>query len=536
MFLKKISFLTILFFLGKLVAQQDDDFFFGKLVDAKTGEPIVFATVHLKGETLGVVSNNDGGFKVPLDFQFKGDLIVISSMGYKTKTVGFVELKKSVVNEILLTPYIYELAETVVIAKKDGKPLTKVKKRLSAKEIIKNAIERILDNYDENPFELVGYYREYQLKEKEYINLNEALIKVFDRGFGAEGFRSLEFGLYDYKPNLGFKVDSFAAKPYDYQRKDKYIPNTVFANSIVPNELVLLFNHDAIRYNNELSYSFVDVFVKDFIREHDFYTYFLTNYGDNKVYKIKFTKKSTRFEVKGDIYIDADTYAIRKLDYAVYRLNGDEDSTLNLPEADMNLLYEILVEYKEFEGLMYLNYISFHNKFELVRPPKFFMKEIIPEWVTRELKIILNKPAKNWRSLKPNDFRVYYGSSRLKVDRMTQIDATTYRLEFSKSTKSQRKKIRQFFREAKTEKKVPLLVEVNNMIDFEGSLLGEKKPESLDQFREFFTQKIVSAKNNEVDYELFVNKEIQLGNGEQPKIEVELNENFWMNTPLKSGR
>jgi len=95
MFFKKIRIFSILLFLfAQLAAQNDENFFFGKLTDANTGEPVVFATIRLKGKALGVISNNDGGFKIPAEFQLKADTLVISSMGYETKRLGFSTLKK----------------------------------------------------------------------------------------------------------------------------------------------------------------------------------------------------------------------------------------------------------------------------------------------------------------------------------------------------------------------------------------------------------------------------------------------------------
>ncbi len=526
--------LLLLVVFGQVMAQDYDNFFYGKLIDATTGEPLVFATVRVKGKALGVISNNDGGFKIPLDFQLKGDSLAISIMGYKTKGIAFDVLKKKTINQIMLEQYTFELSETVVTAKR-RRSLGKVKKSLTAEQIVKYAIERIADNYDNSPFGLVGYYRDYQLREKEYINLNEALIKVFDKGFD-EDHTNVQFGLYNYKANLDFKVDSFAAKPYDYQSKDKYIPHASFTNDIVrvTNELMLLFNHDAIRHNDQQAYSFVDVFIKDFIKNHEFYTYFITNYHDKKVYKVKFAKKLAHFEVKGDIYIDSDTYAIRKMDYGVFMQKSDATSESNQSPSEMELLYDILVEYQDYENYMYLNYISFHNKFKLKRPPKFFLKDVVQVLHTKELLIVLNKPAKNWYSLKPKDLKVYYGEERLRVDGLTQIDAATYKFKFSKKGKSKRKKLRHFFRESGTKKRKPTTVEINNMVDLDGNVLGEENSEVLDQFREFFTQKVVTKATNETYGSVIIDKETSLGHPDQPRIKAEMNEDLWMNTPLKS--
>jgi len=528
-------FPVIFHFFGQLPAQQGGNFFFGKLVDVTTKEPIVFATVRVKGKALGVISNNDGGFKVPRDFRNEGNVLVISSMGYETKEISFSNLKEGIINVILIRPYTFELSETVVTAKK-RRSLTKVKNGLSAEQIIKLAIANFPNNYDVDPFELVGYYRDYQLRKKQYTNLNEALTKVYDQGFSVKNHMSMQFGLYSYNANSDFEVDSFAAKPYDYLSNDKYIPDAVFRQQKIPNELTLLFNHDAIRNHSEQTYSYVNTFENDFIKGHDFYTFFLTNFGDKEIYKIKFKKQNGSFQVRGDIYIDGDTYAIRKLDYAVYRkmLNGPSNDTSSKTEGD--LLYEILVEYQNYNNKMYLNYISFHNQFKLIRPPKFFIEEAIVDKITKQVTLVLNKPARNWLELKPKDFKVYYKGSRLRVKKVIRVGDTgdTYTLSFDKKGKPIRKRINLLISEEEDRKKASLAIIITKMVDAEGNLVAERKSETLDQFREFFTQKIILGRSNTDDYGTPINKTISLGHEGQPKILNEMELDFWMNTPLKS--
>jgi hypothetical protein len=531
----KTIFLSILMLWSFSAKAQDyDSFLNGVLLDFQTKEPVVFATVRLKGKALGVISNNDGGFKRPSDFSGKGYTLEISSMGYNTEQIAFSSLKKNTINKIFLKPYTFELSETVVTAKK-RRFLKKVNVNLKAEQIIKYAIERIKDNYDKNPFELAGYYRDYQLREKKYTNLNEAYIKVFDKGFEVEDHTSLQFGLYNYNTNLDFEVDSFAAKPYNYKVYDKYIPDVIFNKIKVSNELVQLFNHDAIRNNNEPTYSYVNTLVEDFIKKHDFFTYFLTNYGDKQVYKIKFKKDNVPFQVKGDIYIDVDTYAIRKLDYAVYRQKVDKASDTNYSESEMGLLYEILVEYKEYNDHMYLNYISFHNQFKLVRPPEFFIEDVIFDKNTLQMIMVLNKPAANWLQMDVKNFKVNYKGYRLKVDKVERVGyvGDTYALSFPRKGKLQRKRLNFLFSNIEDVDKASLVITVNKMVDTDGNLIAERKSELLDQFREFFTQKIIFGKNNDDDYMSYVNKKKSLGNPEQLKINTQIDEDFWMNTPLK---
>ena len=64
--------MVVVFLTPSSLYSQDENFIRGKLLDKKTGEPIVFATIRVKDKALGVISNKDGGFKVPLEFQYQG--------------------------------------------------------------------------------------------------------------------------------------------------------------------------------------------------------------------------------------------------------------------------------------------------------------------------------------------------------------------------------------------------------------------------------------------------------------------------------
>ncbi|MEM1336876.1 MAG: carboxypeptidase-like regulatory domain-containing protein [Bacteroidota bacterium] len=528
--LKEIGVFTILLFVfGLLPAQKEDDFFYGKLIDAKTGEPVVFATVRLKTKALGVISNNDGSFQVPTEFQFKGDELEISSMGYQTMNIAFSDLEEDIVNLIYVKRAIFELAETFVAGRKKRKP--------TAKQIIRYALDRIPDNYQNDSFGLIGYYRDYQFKDKKYINLNEALVKVIDKGFIEDDYRNIQFGLFDYETNLDFKIDSFAAKPYDYSNRDKFIPSATFGETYAPNELVLLFIHDAIRNHDIDAYSYVYTMVEDFIKEHRFSKVENTSYGDQKVYQIDFRKTELPFQVKGTIYIDHSTFAIRKLDYAVYKQKQDDSSPSRFSTTKKELLYEILVEYQWFKDRMYLNYISFHNQFKLIRPPRFFIKDIALEFppknlrslIKKRMKVMLNAPASNW----PTDVLVRYQGEPLKIEDSFQQDSTSFTLEFAEKTQKQKALVNLLFSTEKDTMKRSLEIKVPQLIDEGGNRLGERESEIIDQFREFFTQRIIYDTTQVVPDSLLVKKKFSLGVREQPRLKQQFDEDFWMNTPLK---
>ena len=125
----------------------------------------LFATIRVKNEAKGVITNVDGTFKIPMRFKTLGDVLEISCLGYSTKDILIEEMAEGQGNIIFLRPSSFELTEAVVSANIE---------KLRTKQIIRIAINSIPQNYPLDKFALIGYYRDYQIKNSKYTNLSEA--------------------------------------------------------------------------------------------------------------------------------------------------------------------------------------------------------------------------------------------------------------------------------------------------------------------------------------------------------------------------
>ena len=225
------------------------------------------------------------------------------------------------------------------------------------------------------------------------------------------------------------------------------------------------------------------------------------------------------------------------MEYAVFKEKNDNSVLDRDIENDKKLLYEIIVEYRKVKGSMYLNYISFHNKFKLIRPPEFFIKETILDPNTKQMTLVLNKPANNWLEVEPRHFKIYYKKKRLKVKKVERIGeiGDTYVVSFSKKEKNQRQRLIQLFSKIEDTTKQTLVFVIKKMTDAEGNLIAERKTEIIDQFREFFTQEVVSGVKKELVTKQFLDKSKSLGNTNQPRLNFNIQQEYWMNTPLKES-
>lgn len=245
------------------VWSQKKDFIEGRLLDAKTNEPIVFASIRLKGRALGVITNKDGSFRIPTKYKEYGEILEFSSMGYQTKEIPIDALEQDKLNLIVLDPGVIGLKEAIV----EGKD--KSRRRLGATEIVKRAIRAIPSNYPRRLHAVIGYYRDYQLKKEEYVNLNEAILEVVDSGFDRNDHATTKVRLYNYRSNDDFERDREGSFKYDYNNYTKYI-DKAFLFNYGGNEFSILRIHDAIRNHAINSYDFVNVMDRDFISNHFF--------------------------------------------------------------------------------------------------------------------------------------------------------------------------------------------------------------------------------------------------------------------------
>lgn len=90
----------------------------GKVIDAKTGFPVPYASVLIKNKSRGIGATGEGKFRFPIE---NGDTLQISSIGYETLTLSlnFDEIDFSKENIFKLSPTVYELDSIEVIQLSD---------------------------------------------------------------------------------------------------------------------------------------------------------------------------------------------------------------------------------------------------------------------------------------------------------------------------------------------------------------------------------------------------------------------------------
>ena len=510
------------------VIGQENEFLRGKVLDQTTGEPVVFATVRIKDQAKGVITNMDGSFRLPLSYREDGESIEISSMGYEKKEYKLLELSAKDINIIRLKPGVLSLSEAIVKGKR---------KRLTAKNIVKRAIENIPNNYPLQKFTTKGYYRDYQLDSLDYVNLNEALLQVFDLGFNEIDTTTTKTQIYDYVQNQNFRRDTLADDSYNYKSRRKVI-NNAYLRAYGGNEFQILRVHDAIRNYRMNSYDFINNMNEgDILKNHSFKRLADTYLEDEQLYTIRLKKVYPDYEAHGFLYISKNDFAIHKLAYAVYddrKRNSDEE--LRQKGIKGTLIFEVVTEYKRgADYKMYLNYISFHNTFRINIEPKFVVKDLFISAPNRIFIVNFNNKISMESNIEDNDtYEFKYKGKKFDFKTMLVYNDSSIVLSPDLNQKALNNMMLEL--DAMNNKRLDLstVLEFNvfGIKDIDNNLVNQWTFKDYDQFREFFAQEL------ETSYELpplniLMDKRKPIFEN-QPIQKPDDFKEYWMNTPLKS--
>ncbi len=146
----------------------------GKVVDAETRNPLVFATVAVMESNVAIVTNIDGEFLLKIGETITSKNIEVTFLGYRNKVVPISDLKENGgKNVIELEPAPIPIKEIIV-------------KPLDPYDIVKKAIESIGRNYENEANLMTSFYRETIRKNRTYVSIGEAVVEIFKAPYGSD--------------------------------------------------------------------------------------------------------------------------------------------------------------------------------------------------------------------------------------------------------------------------------------------------------------------------------------------------------------
>ena len=160
----RILFILILQLLGVNLFAQENSFVTGQIINGEDKEPLPFASVRLKNHSIGTISNENGDFDFYIPKSKRNDTLSISFIGFNSYEVPLANINREL--KIILTPSSNVLDE-VILTEKD--PL----------DYIKKALERLSENYPQQEYQSLAYYREKFIENGAVINKEEGIFKTY---------------------------------------------------------------------------------------------------------------------------------------------------------------------------------------------------------------------------------------------------------------------------------------------------------------------------------------------------------------------
>lgn len=295
----------------------------GKVIDIKTGDPIVFASVFITGTRTGTVTNSDGEFIIKVPSMYVEKQLGITHIGYITSYIDLLSLKNSG-NIIELSSVPYEIEEVTI-------------RKLEPEALLRTAIRKIPENFSKNPVMMTSFYRETIKQNRSYVAVAEAVLDAYKSSYS--------------NPGESDRIKVFKGrKSQDVKKMDTVLfkfqggPYTSFLLDIAKNPGDLLS-----------------------VESLEFYDYKMggiVSVNNAQAYVIDFDQKETvDFPLyKGKLYLDVSNLAIvgAAFEISPRMIERVSDYLIRKKPAGMSVNVEsgnYLVNYRKIEGLWYLNYV-----------------------------------------------------------------------------------------------------------------------------------------------------------------------------------
>ena len=136
----------------------------GIILDGESFEPLPYATIGLKHEGAGTVSNSSGEFGFRIHPDNYSDTIVVSYLGFYAREIP---VRQSLGNNfrIEMRREFISIPEIII-------------KNQIPWEIINKTRSRIPGNYGKTPARMTAFYREGVLRRKELQTYSEAILQI----------------------------------------------------------------------------------------------------------------------------------------------------------------------------------------------------------------------------------------------------------------------------------------------------------------------------------------------------------------------
>ena len=293
----------------------------GIVQDKDSKEPLIFATISVKGVNVATVSNNEGEFLLKVAKELPVSKIEVSYIGYKNLEMPISSLKPK---------------RNVLQLESVSVPLDQINiYPLDPEFLVRSILKKVSQNYSQTPNMMEGFYRETIKKNRTYVAISEAVVNIHKAG---------------YKQSKGDQVQIYKGrKSQDVKRMDTLLfklqggPTTTLLLDIIKNPYNLL--------------------TEDFIQNYDFNLKSITKVNGKVHYVIEF-KQKPEIELPlyyGLLYVESNNLALASAKFSLNLSNEVEASRMFIKRKPAGVKVtptsaDYLVNYHETGGKWYFNY------------------------------------------------------------------------------------------------------------------------------------------------------------------------------------
>ena len=301
--------------------KDNSDYFIvrGSVYNRETKEPLPFANVSVLGKSIGTISNNEGNFNIKILYKNITDTLVISYIGYRNTYMPINQLSV-LENKIYLEEDQYKIPEVVI--------------RINDPQaILKQSLNRIVDNYYTDPYYITSFYREIVTSKEQLAAISEAVIEVYKS---------------PYRGLFSDQIKLLKSRKNDYYSKNDTI-SLKLKGGLYASLYMDMIKNPSMFLDENYFYNFKYVITG------------IVNFDNSTAYVINFKPriylKEESFE--GNIYINTDNLAIVAIE-----CNITEDA-INKIASSLVVKKSFGTKVKPISAKYFINYRRINNKYFL---------------------------------------------------------------------------------------------------------------------------------------------------------------------------
>ncbi|HHV03101.1 MAG: carboxypeptidase-like regulatory domain-containing protein [Proteiniphilum sp.] len=309
----------------------------GRVLGGDTNQPLPNASITVQQVKVSSVTNQDGYFSIRVPESTLNKQLIIHYLGYENKEIPIVTLINNPNNHITLIPAPIQLSELLVVSGE-------------GKSLIKDALQRIPQNYSSDPNMMVAFYRESVKKGSNYISLVETVLDVYKASY--RSYSNDQARIY-----IGRKATDISPRDTVLLKFQGGISDALMLDIAKNPEVV--FGTDA--------------------SEYQFHIEGLVNINNKPHYIVSFTEYEGIKDIlfRGKIYLDAQTLAFARMEFNMNVEGRKDAANIFIRRKPSKMRVEVnkahyVVDFIEYNGKWYFNYSSTEVAFRVRWTNRFF--------------------------------------------------------------------------------------------------------------------------------------------------------------------